>query len=128
MGRSVGFSAGHFDRAAGALPTFRPEASGSIELVKGWFEDTLPGFLQSRPAVPVSLLHLDSDVYSAAAFVLRYLLSQERIGPGCGARPRRLCTPVCNRPRAYRRATHKAQLGPADSAHLLQLLQCTNFP
>jgi hypothetical protein len=49
--------------------------------VKGWFEATLPGFLAAHPE-PVALLHLDCDIYSAAAFVLRQLLSHGRLVAG----------------------------------------------
>ena len=76
-----GFGAGHFERRAGEPPSFAPELTASLELVPGWFEDSLPPFLAAH-AGPVALLHLDSDVYSAAAFVLRCLLSHGRIAVG----------------------------------------------
>jgi hypothetical protein len=39
------------------------------ELVVGWFDDTLPGFLDAHPG-PVALLHVDGDLYSSAKTVL----------------------------------------------------------
>jgi hypothetical protein len=45
-----------------------PKIEGA-ELVVGWFDDTLPGFLESHPG-PVALLHVDGDLYSSAKTVL----------------------------------------------------------
>jgi Methyltransferase domain len=45
-----------------------PEVEGA-ELVVGWFEDTLPGFLEAHPG-PVDFLHVDGDLYSSAVTVL----------------------------------------------------------
>jgi hypothetical protein len=51
----------------------RPQVDGA-ELVVGWFDRTLPGFLAAHPG-PVDFLHVDSDLYSSAATVL------EQVGP-----------------------------------------------
>lgn len=48
-----------------------PEVEGA-ELVVGWFEDTLPGFLARHPG-PVDFLHVDGDLYSSAVTVLRHV-------------------------------------------------------
>ena len=45
-----------------------PQVPGA-ELVVGWFDDTLPGFLAEHEG-PVSLLHVDGDLYSSARTVL----------------------------------------------------------
>jgi predicted O-methyltransferase YrrM len=59
---------------AGAFATDGlPEVAGA-ELVVGWFQDTLPGFLAAHPG-PVHLLHVDGDLYSSAVTVL------EHVGP-----------------------------------------------
>lgn len=55
-----------------------PDVPGA-ELVVGWFDDTLPGFLAEHEG-PVDLLHVDSDLYSSAATVLR--LVGPRLHPG----------------------------------------------
>lgn len=52
----------------------------NVQLVKGLFEATLPAFLQQHQD-PVAFLHIDSDLYSSADFVLRSLVS--RLQPGC---------------------------------------------
>jgi hypothetical protein len=46
-----------------------PEIDGA-ELVVGWFDDTLPKFLDAHPG-PVDFLHVDGDLYSSAVTVLR---------------------------------------------------------
>ncbi|MGZ4571551.1 MAG: class I SAM-dependent methyltransferase [Blastococcus sp.] len=54
---------------AGAFKTDQlPDVPGA-ELVPGWFDDTLPGFLEEHPE-PVSFLHLDADLYSSTRTVL----------------------------------------------------------
>lgn len=59
---------------AGAFATDGlPEVAGA-ELVVGWFQDTLPGFLAAHPG-PVHLLHVDGDLYSSAVTVF------EHVGP-----------------------------------------------
>jgi Methyltransferase domain len=45
-----------------------PQVPGA-ELVVGWFDDTLPGFLAEHEG-PVSFLHVDGDLYSSARTVL----------------------------------------------------------
>ena len=49
------------------------------ELVVGWFDDTVPGFLAEHPG-PVSFLHLDADLYSSTRTVLD--LVGPRLQPG----------------------------------------------
>lgn len=50
-----------------------PDVPGA-ELVVGWFDEVLPGFLADHPG-PVGLLHVDSDLYSSARTVL------DQVGP-----------------------------------------------
>jgi len=45
-----------------------PQVEGA-ELVAGWFDDTLPAFLETHPG-PVDFLHVDGDLYSSAVTVL----------------------------------------------------------
>jgi hypothetical protein len=56
-----------------------PRVPDHVTLVKGWFSDTLDGFL-SQHYGPVAFLHVDSDLYSSADFVLRGL--EGRVVPG----------------------------------------------
>lgn len=55
-----------------------PEVPGA-DLVVGWFDDTLPGFLEEHPG-PVDFLHVDGDLYSSAKTVLD--LVGPRLQPG----------------------------------------------
>ncbi|MDO9441388.1 MAG: class I SAM-dependent methyltransferase [Beijerinckiaceae bacterium] len=56
-----------------------PRTPDNVTLVKGWFSDTLDGFLAQHDE-PVAFLHIDSDLYSSADFVLRRL--EPRLAPG----------------------------------------------
>ncbi|MGY2067508.1 class I SAM-dependent methyltransferase [Blastococcus sp. SYSU DS0619] len=70
-----------FDSFAGLPEDYRPHvragafAVGALpdvlgaELVVGWFQDTLPGFLAAHPG-PVDFVHVDGDLYSSAVTVL----------------------------------------------------------
>lgn len=68
----TGFRTGTFGEATA------PEVSGA-EIVVGLFADTLPRFLDEHPG-PVDLLHVDADLYSSAACVLRHV--GPRLRPG----------------------------------------------
>jgi hypothetical protein len=56
-----------------------PKVAANVELIVGWFEKTLPGFLEAHPE-PVSFQHVDCDLYSSTKTVLQYLRNQ--IVPG----------------------------------------------
>lgn len=68
----TGFPAGTFDVAG------LPDVPGA-ELVVGWFDDTLPGFLDRHPG-PVDFLHVDGDLYSSARTVLNLVGPRLRAG------------------------------------------------
>jgi hypothetical protein len=51
------------------VPTALPS---NVVLVKGLFQDTLPDFLKTHPE-PIAFVHVDSDLYSSAMFVMRTL-------------------------------------------------------
>jgi hypothetical protein len=67
----------HVRQGAFALDR-RPQVEGA-ELVVGWFDDTLPAFLDTHPG-PVDFLHVDGDLYSSAVTVLT--LVGPRLLPG----------------------------------------------
>ena len=46
-----------------------PPVPANVELIAGWFNDTLPGFLTAHPE-PVAFLHVDCDIYTSTRFVL----------------------------------------------------------
>lgn len=56
-----------------------PAVAANVELHKGWFEQTLPEFLEDHTE-PVAFLHIDCDIYSSTKCVFSLLARQ--IKPG----------------------------------------------
>lgn len=56
-----------------------PRVQSNVRLYKGWFEDTIPHFLNSHPE-PIAFLHLDADLYTSTRTVFEML--GHRILPG----------------------------------------------
>lgn len=56
-----------------------PKVDKNVELVVGWFEDTLDNFLTEHDE-NISFLHVDCDIYSSSKFVLNKL--KDRIAKG----------------------------------------------
>jgi len=46
-----------------------PEVRSNVTLIKGWFDKTVPEFFEKHKE-PISVLHIDSDLYSSAKIVL----------------------------------------------------------
>jgi hypothetical protein len=55
-----------------------PKVENNVELFKGWFEDTLPGFMDRN--LEINFLHLDCDLYSATYYVLK--ITAPKLKPG----------------------------------------------
>jgi hypothetical protein len=51
-----------------------PKVPSNVELIAGWFEDTLPRFTESRNG-PLAFLHLDADTYESTRFALEVFAS-----------------------------------------------------
>jgi hypothetical protein len=66
--------AGQFD-----LGGDEPEMPKNVTLVRGWFNDSLPRFLEQN-AEPVAFVHIDCDLYSSTKTVLDLLAP--RLAPG----------------------------------------------
>ncbi|HEX4011441.1 MAG TPA: class I SAM-dependent methyltransferase [Solirubrobacteraceae bacterium] len=66
--------AGEFD-LGGQLP----DMPDNVTLVKGWFSDSLPAFLEEHPE-PVAFIHVDCDLYTSAKTVFDLLAP--RLHPG----------------------------------------------
>src|SRR4029079_10133754 len=47
-----------------------PPVRGNVRLTKGFFEDTLPGFVAQHPGAKLALLHIDCALYSATMTIL----------------------------------------------------------
>ena len=65
-----GFPAGRFGIDTDNLP----RCEKNVELIVGWFEETLPSFVIKHPG-PVAFLHIDCDLYSSTRTIF------EKIGP-----------------------------------------------
>jgi len=68
-----GYEKGVFARTA------LPEVADTVALHVGWFDRTLPGFLDAHPG-PAAFIHMDCDLYSSTQTVLSQL--RDRIVPG----------------------------------------------
>lgn len=56
-----------------------PAVRNNVRLVRGWFDKTIPEFLEKHPE-PAAYLHIDSDLYSSAKTILD--LFAPRFRPG----------------------------------------------
>jgi hypothetical protein len=65
-----GFPAGAFEISAEKLP----KCESNVELVVGWFEDTLPSFVLKHSG-SLAFLHIDCDLYSSTKTIF------DKIGP-----------------------------------------------
>lgn len=52
-----------------------PEVSANVQLIKGWFNETLPGFVAEHPGT-LTFLHVDCDLYSSTKTVFAELASR----------------------------------------------------
>ncbi len=67
------------DFPAGAFAVNQLPDVQNAELVVGWFDQTLPGFMQQHPE-PVDFLHVDCDLYSSTRTVFDFVGSRLRAG------------------------------------------------
>ena len=59
-----GFEKGAFDRNGNL-----PEVNNNVELIKGWFNETLLDFI-TKQSKKVSFIHMDADLYSSTKYIL----------------------------------------------------------
>ena len=57
-----------------------PKVESNVKLIKGWFEDTLPNFIQELKQEQLSILHMDADTYKPTKYVLNAL--HKNLGTG----------------------------------------------
>jgi hypothetical protein len=50
-----------------------PSVSNNVTLVKGWFDESLPSFIESNPNFYISFLHIDCDLYSSTKSIFSFL-------------------------------------------------------
>lgn len=68
------------DFGVGRFAGAKPRVPSNALLLKGWFSDTLPSFIQSHSGL-VSFLHVDCDLYSSTKVIFDTL--DERVSEGC---------------------------------------------
>ena len=56
-----------------------PKVKKNVKLIKGWFKDTIPEFINSNPA-PIRFLHIDCDIYSSTKDILNALSASIGVG------------------------------------------------
>lgn len=59
-----------FDKGAFSLGGTLPSVNNNVQLLAGWFDETLPRFLEQHKHKKIGFLHLDADLYSSTKFVL----------------------------------------------------------
>jgi hypothetical protein len=69
-----------FDKGAFSRNGVLPEVNSNVELIKGWFNETLLKFIQAQNK-KVSFIHMDADLYSSTNYVLDTL--KEYIDTDC---------------------------------------------
>ena len=50
-----------------------PKVPANVELVKGWFNESLPIWLKNNDKKPIKFLHVDCDLYSSTKTLLSML-------------------------------------------------------
>lgn len=65
---------GHFKK------TSLPEVNDNVTFVKGWFDDTIPGFVEAHKGEAISFLHVDCDLYSSTKTIFDNLKGGLRPG------------------------------------------------
>lgn len=57
-----------------------PVVNGNVRLVKGWFNETLPGFIKAHKSEQCSFINIDCDLYTSTKCVLSLLKNNIRKG------------------------------------------------
>jgi hypothetical protein len=50
-----------------------PKCAKNVQLFKGWFEDTVPVFLEQLEDTQIQILHMDADTFKPTSYVLNKL-------------------------------------------------------
>lgn len=58
-----------FEKGAFSSCGYLPQVNDNVELIKGWFNETLPEFIENHNK-KVSFIHIDSDLYSSTKCIL----------------------------------------------------------
>lgn len=63
-----------------SLGGWMPAVAPNVQLIKGWYNNVLPGFMAQHPE-PIAFLHMDSDIYSSTKEIFNY--TAKKIKNGC---------------------------------------------
>ena len=63
-----GFDKGAFNRNGNM-----PPVNGNVELIKGWFNETLLNFMEQHKNKKISFIHMDADLYSSTKYIFDVL-------------------------------------------------------
>jgi len=74
LNKTKTIKAGHFSRPDGVKKF--PKVKKNVELIQGWFDTSLPAFIESNNFDNISFLHVDSDLYSSAKTIFDCLNSK----------------------------------------------------
>lgn len=69
-----------FDKGCFSSQGNLPQVNKNVDLIKGWFNETLEPFLKNHPQ-KISFLHLDADLYSSTKYILNTL--KDRFETNC---------------------------------------------
>lgn len=69
-----------FDKGAFNLNGQLPSVPNNVVLIKGWFDESLPIFLEENCIMKVGLLHVDCDLYSSTKDIFKML--EDKISKG----------------------------------------------
>ena len=70
---------GHVETTGAFKQKAIPKVPGNVQLVRGYFEDSLPGFMAEHEG-PVDFVHIDCDLYSSTVTILDNI--GDRLKPG----------------------------------------------
>ncbi len=57
-----------------------PSVPGNVKLIKGWFQSTLPPFLDTFGEQKISIIHMDADTYTPTKYALQMLAKNLKPG------------------------------------------------
>lgn len=65
-----------------ALPELKEfcEANPNSFLIEGWFNDSIPAFLEKHPHIGCSLIHIDCDIYESTKTALNAFIRRLNVG------------------------------------------------
>ena len=70
---------GHVETAGAFKQKAIPKVPGNVQLIRGYFEDSLPDFMKANQG-PVGFVHIDCDLYSSTVTILDNI--GDRLQPG----------------------------------------------